>query len=855
MANYATLIAAIQSVITQNGNNEITGPILQQTLISVVNSLGSGYQFIGIATPETTPGTPDQKVFYIGSAGTYPNFGPAVIPDGNLAVFYYDSSWHYGSVAFPLGNGAVTESKLATALANKLFASGYKFAGIATPQTTPGTPNQNVFYIGSAGEYSNFGTTKTVDDGYLGFFEYNNGWSFETIKVGETSVVRFIAQTLTDQQKQQARDNIGAVSTTDFSELSQEVGEYVDDTVVISPGTWTDGKLINADPEDATMGQEENSTAYSVTGYRDIHLHQGRILHYTRQTTASAISNAGLCFYDAAKVLISGQLCVRNSSSGYVWTEILIPVNAYYVRFTIGTSLKSNFGAYVVYAGEYISGLGLRVQQLEGREITVEKNNLLVGGEKVLDGIGFNSAIIGIGDSLSPVYLQLVRGQSYRIHIVNPDWARSSATSGMPILMLRGRNNDAWDDPIVRINSGSTVSAYYDFTMPTCEYLQLGIRADVGVFVYFYIEKLNVAVGTVDEYRNIHIALMNKYAERYGANLSTFLASNGSSKICAKDIALLCLASIENNLITSFWGKKVVNAPVFGPASRLDTYESTYTDENSHPMVADLSNYYHIFGGKTGSGGTPSRGRNLVVAVKSKVDEKWLVGCVLSSDADVQGNNRFSVMKELFDMLEQRRTGATVNPASLACQGAYALVVPDNGNLQNYGDYPFVSVAKNATTIIDSHSIVKLVTALVATDWILPYELLTFTSADPYGGTSGNMYSDGDQLFAIDALISMLLTSSSIAARCIARYVGMNVITKNGGMKLYSFRLLGRTAYGSGNQTWLEWLNSPDYLVWSANTGKTLSCAGSSSSVVISSGGSISGVTGGSIISPNTIYS
>ncbi len=186
MANYATLIAAIQSVITQNGNNEITGPILQQTLISVVNSLGSGYQFIGIATPSTTPGTPDQKVFYIGASGTYPNFGPAVIPDGNLAVFYYDSSWHYGTVAFPIGDGSVTESKLALALANKLFADGYKFAGIATPATNPGTPTQNIFYVGAAGTYSNFGSpTKTVNDGYLGFFKYNNGWTLETVVVGK----------------------------------------------------------------------------------------------------------------------------------------------------------------------------------------------------------------------------------------------------------------------------------------------------------------------------------------------------------------------------------------------------------------------------------------------------------------------------------------------------------------------------------------------------------------------------------------------------------------------------------------------------------------------------------------------
>lgn len=113
MANYNTLISAIQSVIAANGNNEITGPILQQTLLSIVASLGTGYQFIGIATPETTPGTPDQKVFYIGSAGTYPNFGPSVVPDGNLGIFYYDSDWHFGTVAFPIGDGSITTSKIA----------------------------------------------------------------------------------------------------------------------------------------------------------------------------------------------------------------------------------------------------------------------------------------------------------------------------------------------------------------------------------------------------------------------------------------------------------------------------------------------------------------------------------------------------------------------------------------------------------------------------------------------------------------------------------------------------------------------------------------------------------------------
>lgn len=193
MANYATLISAIQSVITANGNNEITGPILQQTLVSIINSLGSGYQFIGIATPQTTPGTPDQKVFYIGSAGTYPNFGPAVIPDGNLAVFYYDSSWHYGSVAFPLGdnavstskiqNSAVTEQKLATSLIQKLLNDGFVYAGIATPNTNPGTPDKDCFYFAQqVGTYSNFGLS--VADGQLAIFKYSNlSWSKDTINI------------------------------------------------------------------------------------------------------------------------------------------------------------------------------------------------------------------------------------------------------------------------------------------------------------------------------------------------------------------------------------------------------------------------------------------------------------------------------------------------------------------------------------------------------------------------------------------------------------------------------------------------------------------------------------------------
>lgn len=99
MANYATLITAIQQVIKTNGNNEITGAILQSSLLSMINSLGAGYQFVGLATPSTNPGTPDIREFYIANgAGTYSNFG-LTVNDGEFAILVFDSQWSKLSVS------------------------------------------------------------------------------------------------------------------------------------------------------------------------------------------------------------------------------------------------------------------------------------------------------------------------------------------------------------------------------------------------------------------------------------------------------------------------------------------------------------------------------------------------------------------------------------------------------------------------------------------------------------------------------------------------------------------------------------------------------------------------------------
>lgn len=76
MGNYEVLKEAIKAVIKENGNNEITGNVLQNVLLTMINSISVGSVFMGQALPNTVPSNTDAKSFYIaGRNGTYVNFG------------------------------------------------------------------------------------------------------------------------------------------------------------------------------------------------------------------------------------------------------------------------------------------------------------------------------------------------------------------------------------------------------------------------------------------------------------------------------------------------------------------------------------------------------------------------------------------------------------------------------------------------------------------------------------------------------------------------------------------------------------------------------------------------------------
>lgn len=94
MANWKILKAAVADAIKTNGNQEITGQVLQNVLNNIISNLGANATFANIATPSTNPGTPDGPVFYLATqSGTYSNFGGAIVENEATILLYDGSTW------------------------------------------------------------------------------------------------------------------------------------------------------------------------------------------------------------------------------------------------------------------------------------------------------------------------------------------------------------------------------------------------------------------------------------------------------------------------------------------------------------------------------------------------------------------------------------------------------------------------------------------------------------------------------------------------------------------------------------------------------------------------------------------
>lgn len=90
---WTSLKALVAEVIKTNNQGFITAPVMQAVLIGIINQLGSGATFKGVADLSTFPTAQDSVYFYIAAErGTYENFGSLNVGASEIAVFYYNGT-------------------------------------------------------------------------------------------------------------------------------------------------------------------------------------------------------------------------------------------------------------------------------------------------------------------------------------------------------------------------------------------------------------------------------------------------------------------------------------------------------------------------------------------------------------------------------------------------------------------------------------------------------------------------------------------------------------------------------------------------------------------------------------------
>lgn len=100
--SWSTLKDSIASVIYANSNQEITGPLMQEVLNAIINSIGENATLGGVATTTTAPGAPDGSVFYFAfEPGVYPNFDRLEITDEVGIFVYIAGKWSLITTGMP----------------------------------------------------------------------------------------------------------------------------------------------------------------------------------------------------------------------------------------------------------------------------------------------------------------------------------------------------------------------------------------------------------------------------------------------------------------------------------------------------------------------------------------------------------------------------------------------------------------------------------------------------------------------------------------------------------------------------------------------------------------------------------
>ena len=436
MSNYNSLKATINANIKANGNEEITGPVLNSVLTQIVNSFGEGYLFAGIATPSTDPGEPDQRLFYLAfTGGTYTDFGGIEVADNEVAILRHASSWT------KLTCGVATAAEVARMwraigeAIDRLEADFYTITEDtgSTPDNLSGQltySESRAIYWASGGTYPSEGydaalyvdisayraviysrpksTTASTPMG-MAFYDadknYISGQQAAILSPADSYIRTFIVRPFAAKyiRINRNKDTAGwgeaylygctsVNAVTRFSEIQDEIDSLdgrvadVEGEVFIRRESGRVETDLSSQMPPLTSGRGINwqsgntysSASYSASTYIDIRGYDK--IRYSRAKSTSASTSLGMAFYDSAQHFISGQqAAIMSPADSYIDTELDLPPGAAYARISRNND-TSTWGEAYIYGVrityERISRLGLMQDEIDA--VRAETGDALV---------------------------------------------------------------------------------------------------------------------------------------------------------------------------------------------------------------------------------------------------------------------------------------------------------------------------------------------------------------------------------------------------------------------------------------------------------------------------------------------
>ena len=374
MSNYNVLKNAIQNAVDwDNNDNQISGNDMLAILLSIINNtVVAGYQYIGVATPSTNPGTPDQNVFYITTTpGTYQNFGGLSIDKNEVAILKYNGEWikevtgcvstsivnELGAAAAVTGlsidkkfnlewtdRECVTTNGKILGMPSGVYASR-RYIPVKQGQRlylnvhAPGVTDVCAWYDTDYNFLSSFTASQTyVTAPQNGFLRVSN----ESAVVASPYVQLVTSDFLSSEELRELN--------VDAPVYDQQIAETYDFDLDLD---WETGATLGATGEATISGASYRHTP-------DYHFtFPGQTFKIDLTGTGTARS---VCFYDEDKTFLSG-------TYGGVDVEVVAPANARFVRFGSenGTHVSvSNVHTQEPFAAkDVVEGINERVEQIE----------------------------------------------------------------------------------------------------------------------------------------------------------------------------------------------------------------------------------------------------------------------------------------------------------------------------------------------------------------------------------------------------------------------------------------------------------------------------------------------------------